>query len=68
MILSKETQKLIEGKLRRPVHINYISQYIFKTSKDETRKILKHYLDEGVIVESKYASDYYVLKSQEINE
>ena len=65
---TKETQKLIEGKLRRPVHINYISQYIFKTSKEETRKILKHYIDDGLIVESKYASDYYVLKKQETNE
>jgi len=64
---SKEIQRLVEGKLRRPVHINYIAGYIFKTSKDEARNILKSYIDQGVVVESKYAKDYYVLKSQEDN-
>jgi len=64
---SKEIQRLVEGKLRRPVHINYIAGYIFKTSKDEARNILKSYIDQGVVVESRHAKDYYVLKSQEDN-
>jgi len=62
---SKETKKLIEGKLRRPVHINYIASYIFKTSKDETRNLLQPYIEQGIVIESKYAKDYYVLKSKE---
>lgn len=64
---NKEIQNLVEGKLRRPVHINYIADYIFKTSKDEARSIIKSYIEQGVVVESKYGNDYYVLKSQEGN-
>jgi hypothetical protein len=64
MKVSNQIQKLIDGKLRRPVHINYISRYIFNLSVDETREILQNYIKEGLIVESKYASDYYVLKPQ----
>jgi hypothetical protein len=64
MKVSNQIQKLIDGKLRRPVHINYISRYIFNLSVDETREILQGYIEEGLIVESKYASDYYVLKPQ----
>ena len=64
MKVSNQIQKLIDGKLRRPVHINYIARYIFNTTIDETREILKTYIDKGLVMESKYASDYYVLKSQ----
>jgi len=62
---SKETVRLLEGKLRLPIHINYISQYILKLPIEETREVLNKMIEEGKIVESKYASDYYVLKPQE---
>jgi len=62
---SKETTRLLEGKLRLPIHINYISQYILKLPIEQTREVLRKMIEEGKIVESKYASDYYVLKSQE---
>jgi len=62
---SKETTRLLEGKLRLPIHINYISQYILKLPIEETREVLNKMIEEGKIVESRYASGYYVLKSQE---
>jgi hypothetical protein len=64
MLVSKEIMNKIEGKLRRPVHINYIANYIVKLPIGETRNLLNKLIDIGIIVESKYAKDYYVLKSQ----
>lgn len=64
MVQNKNLEKIIEGKLRRPIHINYIAFYIFKTSVEETRNILNKYVEKGIVTESKYAKDYYVLKSQ----
>lgn len=64
MTITKETMKVIEGKLRRPVHISYISRYILKLDESETRKIMSKLIESDIIEESKYASDYYVLKNQ----
>ncbi len=50
-------------KLRQPIHIDYISRHIVKESIDETRKILDKLITEGVIEESKYSKDYYVIKN-----
>jgi len=62
--MKKKVDKLsiLEGKLRQPIHISYISKYILKTTVGETREILKQAIEEGVIEESSYAKDYYVLK------
>jgi len=65
MTVTKEIMKKIEGKLRRPVHINYIARYIIKLDVDETREILKKLIYMNIIEESGYARDYYVLKSQD---
>ena len=59
---SKETLHRLNGKLRRPVHISYISNYILKLSVDETRSFLDKLINLGIIEESKYAKDYFVLK------
>lgn len=64
MTVTKETMKLIEGKLRRPVHLSYISRYILKVDENESRKIMNKLIESDIIEESKYASDYYVLKNQ----
>ena len=64
MTITKETMKVIEGKLRRPVHISYISRYILKLDESETRNIMNKLIESNIIEESKYASDYYVLKNQ----
>jgi len=55
--------KTLMSKLRQPIHINYISSYILRVDENETRKILDNFIKEGLIEESKYAKDYYVIKS-----
>jgi hypothetical protein len=54
--------KLLESKLRQPIHITYISEHILKKNLDETRNILNILIFEGRIVESKISKDYYSIK------
>jgi hypothetical protein len=54
--------KLLD-KLRRPVHITFISNHILKLSMEETEKFINEMIDEGLIEESKYGKGYYVVKS-----
>lgn len=55
--------KTLMSKLRQPIHINYISSHILRLSEGETRVILNKLLEEGVIEESNYAKDYFVIKT-----
>jgi len=64
MLLSKEIINKIQGKFSRPLHITYIARYIIELPVDETRNLLLKLVDMGIIEESKYGEDYYVLKSQ----
>jgi hypothetical protein len=48
------------SKLRRPVHITYIAQYLTKTTVEETRKYLNELIEQEVIKESEYGKDYFV--------
>jgi hypothetical protein len=48
------------SKLRRPVHITYISQYLTKTTVEETRIYLNELIEQGLVEESKYGKDYFV--------
>ena len=57
-----KTKKLLNTKLRQPIHISYISKYILKMTEKETKKILDELIDEGVIEESSLAPNYYVNK------
>jgi hypothetical protein len=60
--MDDKTKKLLNTKLRQPVHISYISKYILKLTDKETKEILNKLIDEGVIEESPLASSYYVNK------
>lgn len=51
-------------KLRIPLHISYIQNNLLKISEDQTREVLKTYIEKGIIEESKYGKDYYVLKNE----
>lgn len=51
--------KLLQSKLRRPVHISFISEYILDKDIDTTRKIINQLKVLGYIVESDIAEDYY---------
>lgn len=54
-------RKLVK-KLIRPIHINYISEVFFKNNMEETRSEINKMIEDGLVVESKYGKDYYVLK------
>ena len=58
----KEMMKLLEGKLRMPIHISYIAKYILKKTQNETKDILDIAISEGMIEESSISKGYYVLK------
>jgi hypothetical protein len=63
IIMHNNQTKTLLGKLRQPIHIDYIARYILRESKDYTKKVLDQLVEEGVIEESKYAKDYYVVKN-----
>jgi hypothetical protein len=60
--MDDKTKKLLNSKLRQPVHISYISKYILKLSEKDTKKILDELINEGVLEESSLAPGYYVNK------
>ena len=60
--MENKTKKLLNSKLRQPIHISYISKYILKMTEKETKKILDEMIVEGLIEESPMASGYYVNK------
>ena len=57
--MDNKTKKLLNTKLRQPVHISYISKYILKLTEKETKEILDILIDEGVIEESPLSPGYY---------
>jgi hypothetical protein len=60
--MDNKVKKLLNSKLRQPVHISYISKYILKMTEKETKKILDEMVTDGLIEESPMASNYYVNK------
>jgi hypothetical protein len=58
-----KSSKTLLSKLRQPIHIDYIAKYILKVSEDDARIELNKLIEENVIEESKYAKDYYVIKT-----
>jgi len=60
---NQEKEKLL-AKLRQPIHIGYISQYLLKLPMEETQQEIDKLISEGLIEESKYAKKYYVIKNQ----
>lgn len=59
--MDKKQLKELADKLRRPIHISYISQYILKTSEEETKKQLDILISEGFVKRSILADEYYVV-------
>tara|TARA_B110000503_G_scaffold54762_1_gene87944 strand:- start:4530 stop:4718 length:189 start_codon:yes stop_codon:yes gene_type:complete len=60
--MDTKTTKTLLSKLRQPIHISYISQYILRVSEEETRTTLKQLIEENVIEESMFAKDYFLIK------
>ena len=61
--MEEKVTKNLMGKLRQPIHIDYISKYILKESMEETKNIIDKLVEDNIIEESKYARDYYVVKT-----
>lgn len=61
--MEEKVTKNLMGKLRQPIHIDYISKYILKVSINETRNIIDKLVEDNIIEESKYAKDYYVVRN-----
>ena len=55
-----DPNEVLLRKLEKPVHINYICDYILRVGIDETRKRIKKLVSEGILEESKYGKEYYV--------
>jgi hypothetical protein len=62
--MNQKQYKLLISKLRLPVHISYISNYILRVSEEETQKILDQLIVEGEIEESQISKGYYVVKNK----
>lgn len=59
--MDKKQIKSLTDKLRQPIHINYISKYIFKLDEEKTKEQLDILISEGFIKESNLADGYYVV-------
>lgn len=61
--ISKTTMNKIEGKLRIPIHIKYIADFIVKDTIVQTKKILDKLVDNNIVVEMENNKGYYMLSS-----
>jgi hypothetical protein len=52
------------AKLRRPIHITYISKHLVRLPMEQTMKIINEMVEEDLIKESKYGKGYYVIKQK----
>ena len=60
-----KTIKLLQSKLRRPIHITYISEHILKKDITETRKLITKLMEDGYMFESETSKDYFYIKPNE---
>jgi hypothetical protein len=58
--MDKRQIKSLMDKLRQPIHISYISNYILKKDMDETKQQLDILISEGYIKESNLSEGFYV--------
>ena len=62
--MDTKVKKLLLGKLRQPIHISYIANYILKENLEKTQEIINLLIEDDIIQESKYAKEYYVIKNK----
>jgi len=60
-----KTLKLLQSKLRQPIHITYISEHILRKDMDETRKLITKLMVDGYVFESETSKDYFYIKPNE---
>jgi len=64
--MTQQKTKLLLSKLRLPIHIDYICEFITNDTYENTKKILQELIDNGTVEESKTAKDYYVLTKENL--
>ena len=57
-------KQILLSKLRRPVHVSYISKHLVKLPMDDTMNLLNEMIGEGLVEESVYGKNYYVIKQK----
>jgi hypothetical protein len=62
--MDDKQQKLLLSKLRQPIHISYIANYIVKEDLEKTKEIISYLIKQDIVEESKYAKEYYVIKNK----
>lgn len=62
------SKQILLAKLRRPIHITFISKHLVKLPMEQTMVIINEMVEEELIEESIYGKDYYVLKSKKSTE
>jgi len=60
------SDKQLLGKMRLPVHVNFIA-HMLRSDSNEAKKRIQKLIEQGLVEESHYAKDYYVVKSQITN-
>ena len=63
-MMDDKQQKLLLSKLRQPIHISYIANYIVKEDLEKTKEIISYLIKQDIVEESKYAKEYYVIKNK----
>jgi hypothetical protein len=56
------SDKQLLAKMRLPVHINFIA-HMLRSDKEEAMERIKSLISQGLVVESTYAKDYFVVKN-----
>jgi len=57
------SKQILLAKLRRPIHVSFISKHLVRLPMSDTMDIINEMVQEDLIEESKYGKGYYVLKS-----
>lgn len=56
------SDKQLLAKMRSPVHINFIA-HILRLDKEGAMERIKSLISQGLVVESHYAKNYYVVEN-----
>lgn len=57
------SKQILLSKLRRPIHVSFISKHLVKLPMNETMDMINEMVGEDLIEESKYGKGYYVIKN-----
>jgi hypothetical protein len=63
--LTKNKEKILLNKLRRPLHISYIAESILGCSEYQAKEILKEYIEQDILEEVKTLINFYRVKSND---